>query len=105
MDDDRELREALISAGYTERRGAMLFAGLLMVMGAALGSVVFAILLLMLVPETSETWATIGGALAGAFLGLGLALSKVRQGNAEAREIVEDNEWKRVIRRERSKSL
>jgi hypothetical protein len=105
MDEDRERREALIAAGYTERRGALLFAGAVTAVGAALGSVIFAILLLFMVPGTSETWATVVGALSGALFGLGLALLKVRQGNIEARELVEDNEWKRILRRERGKSL
>jgi len=105
MDEDRERREALIAAGYTDRRGAILFSALVTVVGAAFGSVVFAILLLFLVPGTSETWATLAGGFAGALTGLGLALLKVRQGNLEARELVEDREWKRVLRRERGKSL
>lgn len=105
MDEDRERREELIAAGYTDRRGALLLSALLTVVGAALGSVVFAILLLFMVPGTSETWATLAGALSGALTGLALALLKVRQGNIEARELVEDNEWKRILRRERGKSL
>lgn len=105
MDEDRERREALIAAGFTDRRGAILFSAFLMVVGAAFGSVVFAILLLILVPGSSEAMSTIAGGLAGALAGLGLALLKVRQGNLEARELVEDREWKRVLRRERGKSL
>ena len=105
MDEDRERREALVAAGYPGRRGAILFAALLTVVGAAFGSVVFAILLLVLVPGSSETWSSIAGGLSGAMAGLGLALLKVRQGNLEARELVEDAEWKRVLRRERGKSL
>jgi outer membrane lipoprotein SlyB len=104
MDEDRQ-REALIAAGYTGRRGALMFAAFLMTVGAAFGSVVFAILLLFLVPGTSETLSTIAGAVAGALAGLGLAFLKVRQGNLDALELVEDAEWKRVLRRERGKSL
>ncbi len=77
-----------------------------MVVGAALGSVVFAILLLFLVPGTSGDIGHACGRLVRRFLGPPASRSsKIRQGNLEARELVEDREWKRILRRERGKSL
>lgn len=99
MDEDRE-RQALVAAGYTGTRGALVLAAVLAVVGAVFGSVVFAILLLFLVPGLSEPLSTAFGAIIGAVLGAGLALFKVRKGNAEAYELVADKEWKRYLRRE-----
>lgn len=103
--EQERYRDALAAAGYTEPRGAVLFAALLAAIGALFGSVAFAILLLMLIPGLSETAGTYAGAAAGALLGLALAVAKVRRGNLEARELVEDREWKRQIRREHGKAL
>ena len=100
MDANRPDREALAAAGYTEPRGAALFCVVLVVVGALTGSVLFAILALMLIPGLSETAATVVGATAGALLALAIAVVKIRRGNMEAVEIAEDREWKRQMRRE-----
>ena len=100
MDDDRERREDLVAAGYTDTRGAVIFCVLLAALGALLGSVIFAILWLWLVPGSSDALSTTIGALAGAVLAVAIGLLKVRQGNLDAREMVEDREWKRLLRRQ-----
>jgi uncharacterized membrane protein YdjX (TVP38/TMEM64 family) len=101
MQNDREYQQALIDAGYTGPRGALLFCALLAVVGALLGSVVLAILGNMAVPGISETLSTVAGAAAGAGLMVLIGVVKIRQGNLEARELVEDREWRRQILRER----
>ena len=100
MNDDPKYREALIAAGYTGTRGMVLFCTMLAVVGALLGSVVLAILLIMLAPGISEPFASTVGAAAGAALSVMVGLFKIRQGNLEAREQVEDKEWRRHIRRQ-----
>lgn len=105
MDEIGRDREALAAAGYTEPRGAALFCAFLAVVGALTGSVVFAILALMLIEGLSETAATIAGSATGALLALAIGVVKIRRGNMEAVEIVEDREWKRQMRREFGKTL
>ncbi len=100
MDDDREYRDALAAAGYTGARGAVLFCLLLAFVGAAFGSVVLAILWNIAAPGTPESMTTAIGAAAGAALGIALGLLKIRQGNLEARELVEDRQWQRLVRHE-----
>lgn len=100
MDEDGEHQEALAAAGYTGARGTVLFCALLACIGALLGSVVLAILWNMAAPDTPESLSTAVGAAAGAALGVVLGLLKIRQGNLEAREQVEDRQWRRVVRRE-----
>ncbi|MCC7251145.1 hypothetical protein [Hyphomicrobium sp.] len=100
MDDDRERREALAAAGYTGARGAALFCALLAAVGALLGSVVLAILWNVAAPGSPESVSTGIGAAAGGLLGVLLGLLKIRQGNLDAREQVEDREWRRLVRRQ-----
>jgi hypothetical protein len=95
MDDDRNQRDALAAAGYTSARGAVLFCAVLAVVGALLGSVVLAILGNILIPGIPPDVGTAMGAAGGAGLGILLGLVKIRQGNLEARELIEDKEWRR----------
>ena len=99
MDEFREDRDALAAAGYTGFRGALVFAVILTVIGALFGSVVFAMILGALVSGLSETVQVGLGTVFGAFVGLGLAVLKVRRGNLEALEHLEDKEWRRYMRR------
>lgn len=101
MGEDREAdRAELAAAGYTGPRQAVLFCAALAAIGALLGSVVIAILWNAMVPGTSETMSTVVGAGFGAlFMGL-VGVIKIRQGNLEARELVDDKEWRRQLRRE-----
>jgi hypothetical protein len=98
MDDDHTDREALAAAGYTGRRAAVLFCGLLAAIGALTGSVLFAILWNIAVPEHQHL-ATPVGVAAGGILGILIGLIKIRLGNREAREEVEDKEWRRNMLR------
>lgn len=100
MDDDREQKEALAAAGYTDARGALVFCAVLACVGALFGSVVIAILWNMAVPGTPESVSSAVGAAAGAALGVSLALIKIRQGNLEALEQLEDRQWRRLVRRQ-----
>jgi len=102
MEGDRELDEALARAGYTGVRGTLLFGVALAVIGALLGSVVIAILVNMAVPAAQGASSLVGAAV-GAALGVVLAVLKVRQGNLDARESVEDREWRRLLRRQHGK--
>ncbi len=97
--DERDHREALAAAGYTGPRGTMLFCIVLAVVGGLLGSVVIAIVWNMLAPGTPETLSTAVGAALGAAVGVLVGLIKVKQGNIEARERVDDREWRRLVRR------
>jgi outer membrane lipoprotein SlyB len=101
MSENREEKEALASAGYTSARGMVKFCALLAVVGALFGSVVFAILWNVAFPGTPAEASTTIGALAGAVFGVLLAVVKVRHGNLEARELVEDRQWRRLLRRQR----
>ncbi|MGE0024872.1 MAG: hypothetical protein AB7S70_14720 [Hyphomicrobium sp.] len=98
MDGDRE-REELAQAGHTGVRGTVLFGLVLAVAGALFGSVVIAILVNMAAPAAERASSLIGAAV-GAALGVALALLKVRQGNLDARESVEDREWRRLVHRQ-----
>ena len=95
MDDDREQQEALAAAGYTSQRGAVLFCAVLAAVGALLGSVLLAIAGNILIPGIPPDVGTAMGAAGGAALGILLGLVKIRQGNLEARELIEEKEWRR----------
>ena len=99
MHDDREHRDALAAAGYTGRVGTVMFCALLALIGALLGSVVFAILWSFAMPANSVSENTVLGIATGTALGVWIGLVKVRRGNLEAREQVEDREWQRLVRR------
>jgi hypothetical protein len=103
MGEDHENKAALAAAGYTRPREAMLFCAMLAVIGALLGSVVIAIIWNVMVPGTSETMSNVVGAGIGALAAVLMGLIKVRQGNLEAREQVDDKEWRRQLRRELGK--
>lgn len=98
--DEGDRREALAAAGYTSFRGAVFFCLMLAAIGALFGSVVFAILLSLAMPENSAAENTVFGVAAGVALGLWIGLVKIRQGNLEARELVEDGEWRRLALRQ-----
>ena len=100
MDDDRKHQDALVAAGYTSTRGAILFCAVLAAIGALLGSVALAILGNVIIPGLPPDVSTALGAAAGAGLGILLGLVKIRQGNLEAREQVEDKEWRREALRQ-----
>lgn len=93
-------REALANAGYTGPLGTVLFCVGLAVVGALFGSVVFAMILGALMPELSDTVETGLGTVVGAALGAVIGFLKVRRGNLDALEHVEDKEWRRYIRRQ-----
>lgn len=99
MENDRERREALAAAGYTGAVGTVLFCALLAVLGGLFGSVVLAMLWSVAVPGNSVAENTALGIAAGVALGIWIGLVKIRQGNLEAREQVEDREWRRLVRR------
>ncbi|WP_144083462.1 hypothetical protein [Hyphomicrobium nitrativorans] len=103
MDEFREDRDALAAAGYTGFRGAVAFAVIMTVIGALFGSVVFALIVGALVPELSETVQVGVGTVLGALIGVSLAVLKVRRGNLEALEHLEDKEWRRYMRRHHGK--
>lgn len=103
MNDDPKHRDALAAAGYTSRRGAVLFSLLIGTVGALVGSVVLAILWNVLFPGGSEAQSTLIGASAGGVLGILLGALKVQRGNMEALEEVEDKAWRRHMRRELGK--
>lgn len=92
-------RQALANAGYTGPLGALLFSLLSAVIGALFGSVVFAMILGALVPDLTDTVETAVGTAVGALLGALIGFFKVRRGNLEALEHLEDKEWRRYIRR------
>ena len=100
MDDHREDRAALAAAGYTGTRGAAVFTAILAVIGALFGSVVFAMIVGALVPGMSETVQVGLGTAVGALLGAMIAVAKVRRGNLDALEHLEDKEWRRYMRRQ-----
>ena len=100
MSENREQKEALASAGYTSTRGLLMFCVFLAVVGALFGSVVFAILWSFASPGTSAEVSTAAGAGAGAAIGVLLGVLKVRQGNLEARELVDDRQWRRLLHRQ-----
>lgn len=100
MDEFREDRAALAAAGYTGARGAVLFGVILAVIGALFGSVVFAMIVGALVPGLSETVQVGLGTVIGALLGVAIAVVKVRRGNLDALEHLEDKEWRRYMRRQ-----
>lgn len=100
MEEPREDRAALEEAGYTGPLGMLVFCTILSVIGALFGSVVFAMILGALAPTLSEIVRTAGGTALGALLGGLIGFLKVRRGNLDAIEYVEDKEWRRYIRRQ-----
>jgi hypothetical protein len=100
MGEDRDRKAALVAAGYTGLPGAVVFCAVLAVVGGLLGSVVIAIVWNAMVPGASETMSGTVGAGFGAAAAVLIGLIKIRKGNLEAREQVEDREWRRQLRRE-----
>ena len=100
MESDRQDRESLAAAGYTGPLGTALLCLLLAALGAFFGSVVIALLFSAILPANSHAENVVLGVAAGAALGIWIVLVKVRRGNLEAREHVEDKEWQRLVRRE-----
>lgn len=100
MDQDREHRQALAAAGYTGAKGAVLFCTLLAIVGALFGSVAFAILWGLAIPDNAPAENTALGIASGAALGVWIGLLKVRRGNRDAREEVEDRAWRRLVRQQ-----
>lgn len=100
MDEHRVDREALVRAGYTGPLGTVAFCAGLAVVGALFGSVVFAMILGALAPDLTGTVQTGLGTATGALLGALIAFVKIRRGNLDAIEDVEDKEWRRYIRRQ-----
>lgn len=98
MDNDREHRQALAAAGYTGPLGAVLFCALLAAVGALFGSVALAILWSLAVPANTPADNTVLGIASGVALGIWIGLVKIRRGNLEAREQVEDRTWRRLVR-------
>ena len=98
MDRDREDRNALADAGYTGPVGTVLFCALLAVIGALFGSVALAILWSLAMPANTPAENTVLGVASGVALGIWIGLVKVRRGNLEASEAVEDRAWRRLVR-------
>ncbi len=95
--EDKE--RALAAAGHTGPLGTLLLCLVLGGLGALLGSIVVAMLMSAVFPSNSEAENVVLGMAAGAALGVFIALAKVRQGNRDAREEVEDRQWRRLARR------
>lgn len=97
--------QQLYDAGYTGLRGTLLFCAGMALLGYAMGSFVFFVLLnVILGPENHEFNFPAGAAL-GVLLGVVSALVKIRRGNRLAIETVEDEQWQRELglkRRKRS---
>jgi hypothetical protein len=87
----------LKAAGYTPLPTAIALCLGVAAVGGVLGSVYLAIALNALFGLESETLNKIVGAAAGALVALVIVLSKIRQGNIEAREKVEDAEWRKLL--------
>ena len=87
----------LKAAGYTPVRTALVLCLLVGAIGAALGSVYLAIVLNALLGPDLETVNKIAGAAAGAFAAAGIVLVKIRQGNIDAREKIQDVEWRKLL--------
>ncbi|WP_072396400.1 hypothetical protein [Hyphomicrobium sp. CS1GBMeth3] len=102
MDQDREHRDALAAAGHTGPVGTVLFCSLLAVIGALFGSVALAILWSLAVPANTQAENTVLGIASGVALGIWIGLIKIRRGNLEAREEVEDRAWRRLARHQQS---
>lgn len=100
MTDSDEQRELMAAAGYTGLRGTIVLCAVLAILGAFLGSILFAILFSMAMPGNSVAENTVFGIAAGVALGIWIGLVKVRRGNLEAREHLEDREWRRLILRQ-----
>lgn len=100
MGEDRERKAALEAAGYTGLPGTVLFCAGLALVGGVLGSVVIAIVWNAMVPGTPEATSSAVGAGFGAAAAVLIGLIKIRKGNLEAREQVDDREWRRQLRRE-----
>lgn len=101
MDEHHVDREALVRAGYTGPLGTAVFCAVLAVIGALFGSVVFAMLVGALAPDLTQTTQVTLGTATGALFGATIGFLKVRRGNLDALEAVEDREWQRYTRRQR----
>lgn len=100
MESDRQDPEALAAAGYTGPLGTALLCLVLAAIGALFGSILIALLMSSVLPANSHQENVVLGIAAGAALGVWIGLMKVRRGNLEAMEQVEDREWRRLVRRE-----
>jgi hypothetical protein len=87
----------LKAAGYTPLRTAIVLCLGVAAVGGVLGSVYLAIALNALLGSESETLNRVLGAGAGALVAFIIVLTKIRQGNIEAREKVEDAEWRKLL--------
>jgi hypothetical protein len=87
----------LKAAGYTPPRTAAFLCLVVGAIGGALGSVYLAIVLNALLGPELETFNKIAGAAAGAFAAGGILLVKIRQGNIDAREKIQDVEWRKLL--------
>jgi hypothetical protein len=87
----------LKAAGYTSSRTTALLCLGVGAIGGALGSVYLAIMLNALLGPEMETFNKIAGAAAGAFTAAGILLVKIRQGNIDAREKIQDAEWRKLL--------
>ncbi|MFA5952090.1 MAG: hypothetical protein WC807_17600 [Hyphomicrobium sp.] len=97
MSDDRHDDE-LLAAGYTSKRGAIIFCAGLACLGAFLGGVFGTIGLNVLLGPENGDLNTILAATLAAVLAAAAGAMKVRHGNREAREAVQDAEWRREMR-------
>ena len=95
----------LKAAGYTPLRGAIVFCLIVAALGGILGSIFLAIALNALVGMKTESLNGLAGAAVGALAAGGIALAKVWQGNLEAREKVDDAEWRKLSNELRGRTV
>lgn len=87
----------LKAAGYTPVRTTVVLCLVVAVVGGALGSVYLAIALNAVLGPEQENLNRIAGAAAGALVAAGIVFAKIRQGNLEAREKIEDTQWRKLL--------
>jgi hypothetical protein len=87
----------LKAAGYTPVRTTVILCLVAGAIGGALGSIYLAILLNALLGPESESLNRVVGAAFGAFAAAGILFAKIRQGNLEAHEKIQDAEWRKLL--------
>jgi hypothetical protein len=87
----------LKEAGYTPLRQAILFCLIVAAVGGVMGSIFLAIAFNALFGMETESFNSIAGMVVGGLVAGGIALAKIQQGNREAREKIEDADWRKLL--------